>query len=36
MPNNKNRKYLVVAEVERTGFVAGCYKKYLKAVEMAN
>jgi hypothetical protein len=34
--NNRNRKYLVIAEVERTGFVAGCYKKYLKAVELAN
>lgn len=31
-----DRKYLVIAEVERTGFVAGCFKKYWSAVELAN
>lgn len=36
MPNNKNRKYIVVAEIERNGFVAGYFKKYWNAVELAN
>jgi len=36
MANNKHRKYLVIAEVERTGFIVGFFKKYLSAVELAN
>lgn len=36
MANNENRQYLVIAEVERIGFVAGCFKRYRSAVELAN
>lgn len=36
MADNKHRRYLVIAEVERIGFVAGCLKKYRSAVELAN
>jgi hypothetical protein len=36
MPDNKNRAHLVIAEVERIGFVAGCFKRYWCAVEIAN
>lgn len=35
MANNKHRGFLVIAEIERTGFVAGCCKKYWSAVGLA-
>ena len=35
MANNEHRRYLVIAEIERIGFVAGNYKKYWSAVELA-
>ena len=36
MADNSCRQYLVIAEVERHGFIAGRFKKYLPAVELAN
>lgn len=36
MADNKDRRFLVVAEIERTGFIVGYCQKYRKAVELAN
>lgn len=36
MANNSCRQYLVIAEVERQGFIMGRFKKYWPAVELAN
>ena len=36
MPDNKNRKYLIVVEIEQTGFIVGIKTKYLEATKVVD